>query len=205
MNPYPSIYDYIDFRKYLSDWFDSSKKINSRITKSMICHKLGMKNSRSYFQDVLNGKFVSDSKIEDFLRVLKFSSKEAKYFRILVHYNQATQSHEEREIYFEQLITLNHTPKVVLTRESYTYYKNWYHSPIRAVLNVYNFKNKYSDLAKIIEPAITPKQARESILLLNKLGLIKKILKDFINLPRKLYLLKPMLKMRLSCNTKQIV
>jgi uncharacterized protein (TIGR02147 family) len=90
-----------------------------------------------------------------------------------VLFNQAD-SPEERELYFDQLISLNKTPKRILDKHVYTYYKNWYNSVIRALLHIYDFKDDYQGLANKVSPEITVKQAKESIAILTKLKLIEK-------------------------------
>ena len=56
----------------------------------------------------------------------------------------------------------------------YYYYKNWYNSVIRALLNIHNYADEYALLAKQVYPPITQKQAAESIKLMLELKLIKK-------------------------------
>ena len=59
----PNIYDYNDFRKFLGDFQEAKRSVDRRFTKSAICKELGLPNSRSYFNDVLNGKPVSGTYI----------------------------------------------------------------------------------------------------------------------------------------------
>lgn len=104
---------------------------------------------------------------------MELDKDEAQFFWVLVKFNQS-ENIDEREIYFEQLISLNKTPKRILDQKAYSYYKNWHNSVIRALLNVYEFNGDYSKLVKKVFPKITLKQAKESISLLLELGLVKK-------------------------------
>lgn len=169
----PNIYDYNDFRRFLNDYQNGKRASDRRFTKSNICKGLGLPNSRSYFNDVINGKQVSGTYIERFINLLEFDTDQARFFRVLVKFNQADTA-EERELYFEQLISLNKTPKKELNKDVIDYYSQWYHSTIRAALETINFTDDYKQLVKLIFPPITDKKARESIELLLRLGVIEK-------------------------------
>ncbi len=170
----PNIFKYTNFRKYLEDYRNQKRILDPGFTHAYICHKLGQRNSRSFFNNVISGrKNVSSSFIDLFIKLLELKEDEAKYFRLMVNYNQAY-SVQEKEFYFEQLIQMNKTPKKLLCKDTYKYFSEWYHSTIRAFLDIYNFQGDYKKLAQKLKPQITTKQARESIFLLKKLGLIDK-------------------------------
>lgn len=172
--PLPSLYEYNDFRKFISDYQQAMHKRNSTFTKSRMSQLVGLPNSRSYITDILNGKKLSSTFVERFINMFSFDSDETNYFRVLVQYNQADNPNE-RELFFEQLIALNKTPKKYLYEQSYHYYKDWYNASIRAILNVYNFDGKnYSRLAKTLIPQITATQAKNAVKLLLELKLIEK-------------------------------
>jgi len=169
----PLIYEYNNFRKYLSDYQKTRQESDPAFSHAAFSKLLGLPNTRSYFSDVINGKKVTNSFIERFIKAIDLSKDEAQFYRVLVLFNQAG-SPEERELYFDQLISLNKTPKRILDKHVYTYYKSWYNSVIRALLHIYDFKDDYQGLAKKVSPEITVKQAKESIAILTKLKLIEK-------------------------------
>src|SRR5512133_1498806 len=88
----PTIFSYTDFRKFLHDYQIARYEIDNGYSKSSLCMRMGLLNSRSYFNDVLNGKKVTPDFIERFLRVLDLDSDESKYFRVMVKFNQAEHS-----------------------------------------------------------------------------------------------------------------
>lgn len=170
----PSIFEYNDFRKFIADYQRAMHMMDRTYTKSRMSQLLGLPNSRSYMTDLLNGKKLSNTFVDRFIHLFAFKRDEANFFRVLVQFNQA-ENPSERELYFEQLIAFNKTPKKYLYEQSYQYYKEWYNSAIRAILNVYDFDGKnYSALAKILVPAITTTQAKNAVKLLLQLNLIEK-------------------------------
>jgi len=167
----PSIYEYNDYRTFLAAYQRARYAEDKSFTKSAICKQLGLPRTRSYFNDVLNGKEVTPTFVDRFIKLLGFTKHEAQFFRVLVQFNQAA-SADEREFYFEQLISLNKTPMRTVDTASYDYYKEWYHSAIRALLDIIDFSNDYAALGKMLYPQIPAARARESIQLLLKLNLI---------------------------------
>ena len=176
----PSIFEYNNFRKFIADYQQAMHEQDHSYTKSRMSQQLGLPNSRSYMTDMLNGKQVTATFVDRFIHLFAFNQDEANFFRVLVKFNQA-ENPNERELYFEQLIALNKTPKKYLYEQSYQYYKDWYNAAIRAILNVYDFDgNNYSGLAKTLIPAITATQAKNAVKLLLQLKLLEKNASGFL-------------------------
>ena len=54
------------------------------------------------------------------------------------------------------------------------YFKNWYTPVIRELICLFPFKDNYAQLAKLVIPAVSTREAREAVELLLKLKLVKK-------------------------------
>ena len=170
----PNIYDYIDFRKYLEEYRTARSSFDSRFTHYYICHRLGMKNSRSYFNNIIRGrKNISAETVGKLIELLEISSDEANYFRALVNYDQTRQP-GEKKYYLDQIVNLNNTPRKIIDEGAFQYFTTWYHPVIRELLETFDFDDDYPALAKRVDPPLSAGQARESIALLKKLNLIDK-------------------------------
>lgn len=168
----PDIFQYSNFRSYIDDFQKERAKECPSFNRSHICRLLGIPNTRSFFNDIVKGKKLTPQYVEKFTEIFEMNEEESQYFRILVNMNQAENS-SEREIYFEQLLGFYQIPQRKLTMDLCHYYNHWYHGAIRAVLETSDFSNDYLWLANRIYPAITAEEARSSIRLLDRLGLIK--------------------------------
>jgi uncharacterized protein (TIGR02147 family) len=167
-----NIFAYIDYRKYLLDYYNYRKSIDAGFTHTYVCFKLGQENSKSYFSNVIKGRIdVTSTFIDRFIDFLSLDTNEAHYFRALVNYNQSSSAHE-KEFFFDQLVRLNNTSHSLVDKKAYAYYKEWYHSAIRALLDIVDFNDDLNVLVKKIHPKISLKQARDSINLLKELELI---------------------------------
>lgn len=173
MEGLPIIYGYTDYRKFLEDWLEARQRLDRKFNRSEMHRRLGLPNTRSYLSDVLAGKDVSPTFLERFVVVLELTSDEARFFRVLVRFNQST-SPEERELAFDQLVALNRTPRAVLDPRHYRYYRNWWNGAVRALLSIHDIGDEYRKLSNLVQPAITEAQARESMGLLAELELVAK-------------------------------
>ncbi|MBD3345575.1 MAG: TIGR02147 family protein [Chitinivibrionales bacterium] len=182
----PTVFHYNDFRKFLDDYQQERQKFDKNFNRSNVCRLLGLSKSRSFFNDVIKGKTVTSTFIDRFIKVFELKKDEAQFFRVLVKYNQAMEP-GERELYFQQLISLNKTPRQILDLNVYEYFKEWRHSVIRAMLDVYNCtEDDYGELGKKINPPLTEKTVRESINLLKNLELVAQDEKGFLKPTQKI-------------------
>ncbi len=174
-----NLFEFADFRKFLKEYQEKRQAADRSYTRSRLCKDLGLPNTRSYFNDIIKGtKILSGNYVERFTQAFRMDEEESQYFRILVDFNQSTRS-RERELLFDQLIALNRTPRKVLAPKEYVFYRHWHHTTVFTLMDVMNFSGDYKALARRLLPPITPAEARESIALLEKLGLIRKNEKGF--------------------------
>jgi uncharacterized protein (TIGR02147 family) len=168
----PSVYSYNDFRKFLSDYQKAREELDESFSRSNICKWIGLPNTRNFFHNVIAGRKVTPTYVERFVKVFELNEEEARFFRVLVKFNQA-ENVEEKELYLEQLISFNKTPQKVLDKKVFSFFSEWHHSVIRALLDIINFKDNYRSLSKALFPSVPPKKVKESIVLLKNLDLIR--------------------------------
>lgn len=170
---YANIYEYADFRKYLEEYQTKRQAVDKAFSRIGICKLLGLPNTRSYFTNVIKGKAVTKTFADRFIQVLELEKEEAQYFRVLVQFNQA-EGESERELLFDQLVSLNRTPKKFIEEKAYAYYKDWVHGAVRAMLDVVDVKDDPAVLSRRLIPQVPVKKVKESLSLLSALGLIAK-------------------------------
>lgn len=172
--PLKSIFDYTDYRKYLREYYAWAKANKRGFSHRAFMAKTGM-SGPNYFKRVMDGVHdLTENSIPKFASALDLADSEANYFKYLVHFNQAG-SLEEKDRFFGILMDLK-TPHAhyVLEKAQYDYYKDWYNVAIREMLSILPYKDNPKELAKRLAPAVTPKKVKQSIELLEGLGLIEK-------------------------------
>ncbi|MDD4975721.1 MAG: TIGR02147 family protein [Bacteriovorax sp.] len=178
MNERPAIYDYVDYRAFLSDSLNYIQSRNSKYSATAFVRQAGFgENSRGYFNLIMSGKRnLSSSTILGFAKTIKLNEKETFHFENLVHYNQAT-TEKEKALYFERIsksMKGRTGAAFELLKSQYNYFSHWYLVAIRELVAVENFKENYEWVSKKLRNKISKKEMHEAIADLINLGLLKR-------------------------------
>jgi uncharacterized protein (TIGR02147 family) len=169
------IFQFLDYRAYLSAWFENYKKIKGQASYRSFSVLCGI-STPNILQQLISRKLnLNQSTIHRIITGLGLKSREAGYFENLVGFDQA-RSFDERDKYYQRLLKL----KVAATAQKidnrqYRYYSEWYHSAIRALLGYCRFNpdtGDYGSLGRRIQPTLSAQQAESSIKLLLDLGFV---------------------------------
>ncbi|MCB9496123.1 MAG: TIGR02147 family protein [Fibrobacteria bacterium] len=168
----PSVYTYTDFRQFLADWQVWKQTQDPAFSRSEFSRRLGLPRTRSFLNDVLRGKTVTPAFVERFEQVMGLPREDARFFRALVGFNQAS-TPADREMHYEQLVRLNRTPQSNLDAASWDYYRDWHHAALRCALDAIDWDGENpARLARRLTPRFTPGQIRASFQLLKEMGMI---------------------------------
>ena len=173
MNRFLDIYQFTHFRKFLEEYQAARAQAEPGFTRTEICNLLGMEKSRSYFADVLRGKKVSPRMVAKFIEVLELDKKEAKYFETLVQLDQA-KSDAARNAAMQEILKLHPNPQHIVNEDAYEYYSRWYNSALFAILDAMDVTDDMAPVQKRIFPKVPLGKLKESLALLERLGLARK-------------------------------
>jgi uncharacterized protein (TIGR02147 family) len=173
-----SIFAYTDYRTFLADYYTHHKAINPAFSYQMLSDKAGFPN-RGFLYNIITGiKNLSKSGTVKLSQAIQLKSMEADYFENLVSFNQS-KNLRERNYFFDKLNAIKgnlqgSATKREMRKDQYEFYAAWYISVIRSLIDMHGFKDDYRKLAKSVYPQIKPKEAKKAVLILEKLGMIKK-------------------------------
>jgi uncharacterized protein (TIGR02147 family) len=168
-----SIVHYTSFRAFLKDYYEE-KKASEGYTYRDFSKSAGM-NSSSWLLHLIKGtKNLSNNSIGKVAKTLGLTGSEAEYFEVLVHFTQAKDTNTSDYFYRKMLACRKSLNCARLSEDQYDYYKKWYHPVIRSLVSKVRFGTDYKLLASKLIPQITPAEAKVSVALLARLGLIKK-------------------------------
>jgi uncharacterized protein (TIGR02147 family) len=125
-----------------------------------------------YVKVIQKQKHIADTTIDILSKFFEFDQKEAEYFRILVQFNKAKKPEHEK-LYFEKLQSFKLPEAKILDWSVYDYFLKWYTIAIREEINTIPFNGDFEDLAKRFVPQISADEARDAVMLLEKLNLIR--------------------------------
>ncbi len=173
-----NIFNYQDYRKFLSDYYNEKKNAASSFSYQNFSRKIGFASKSFVFNVIKGKKTLSRASVVRMCGALGLNKTEAAYFENLVYFNQAL-TFTERNFYFEKLNSIQPATTEAsrardLRQDQFEFYSRWYHVVVRSLIDLYPSVKDPATLAKMVHPAITPKQAQKSIELLTRLGLIHK-------------------------------
>ena len=172
------IFEYLDYREFLRDYYQSKKAANPAFSLRAFSDKIGFK-AKDFISRVMQGdKNLSTQSIQKIVTGLKFGKREASFFEDLVWFNQA-ETMDEKNSWFQKM---QNELKIVRFTEGqhqlafyqYQVYSHWRHLVVRSLIGMYGFHGDFTSLAKSVHPTITIEEAKESVELLEKCNLVKK-------------------------------
>jgi uncharacterized protein (TIGR02147 family) len=170
------VFNYTNFRTYLNDFYIEKKEKNPKFSYEAWAQKVGF-TSKGFLYGVVHGdKKLSKLHCYKLSYYFKHTKMEASYFENIVFYAQE-ENPEDRSVFLQQALQCKSgtsTPAHLIRKDQYEYLSKWYHSVIRALVEIYSIKDDYERLARRLNPSITAMQAKKSVRLLERLGLIKK-------------------------------
>jgi uncharacterized protein (TIGR02147 family) len=168
-----NIFAYFDYRQYLHDAYAERRKENPNFSYRYIASKVGF-SSPGFFANVLKGKKDISLKLAlKFAELFKLGRKEKEYFEALILFNKATGASEKKD-YLDRLLALRGSHVKKVEAHQYEYFEKWYYTAVREALALKPFRGDFRSLAGMINPTITVQEAKKSVELLERLGLIRK-------------------------------
>lgn len=168
-----TVFGYTDYRAFLKDSYDLSKKTNKLFSFRYFSKKAGLK-AKDHLQKVMLAKRnLSHDTIQKFINGLELKKNEAAYFETLVKYNQAKTDHE-RNVHFKRLKVLLERRNIsTLSIQEYDYFSNWFIPAIRELIPCRSFTDKPSEIAECLMNEVDAKDVAGALELLHKLDLIE--------------------------------
>jgi uncharacterized protein (TIGR02147 family) len=168
-----SIFNYTDFRKYLTDYYADKKKEHSRFSYRLLATQGGI-NPGNFAKMLKGERNLSLGAAIKLARALKLNRRERDYFQAMVLFCQA-EIHEEKRRCFEDLMAFKESAVRILDANQYRFYDKWYYTAVREALAFFPLTDSNAGmLGKCIIPSISEKQVAQAIALLLDLKLAEK-------------------------------
>jgi hypothetical protein, TIGR02147 len=170
-----SIFEYIDYRRYLKDYYDFQKKTKRYFSYRFFAQKAGINAPILLKMVIDNKRNLSRKTLEKFSRGLNLKEKEAIYFRNLVLFNQAKSALEKQEHYRVLRSMAQQAPQHIMENDHFEYFDKWYFSAVREGVCQYDYQDNWEKIASCVQPVISPAQVKEAVAWLLRQGFIRKI------------------------------
>lgn len=168
-----NIFNYTDFRKYLTDYYEAGRKGFSRISYRSLTARAGI-NAGNFTKMLQGERKLSLNNGEKLAHALNLNKSERDYFLTMVLFGQA-KNHEEKKRYFEDLMSFSKSSVRIIDSNNYHFYEKWYYTAVREALAFFPLTDlNFGELGKCIIPNISKKQVAQAISLLVNLNLVEK-------------------------------
>lgn len=168
----PVIFDYMDYRQYLEAAYKYFKARNRLFSYRFISIHTGA-SSAGWFPNIIKGRInLTSAYILKLATLLKLQPSEAEYFETLINYNQASRI-DEKNFYFDKLKSIKGIKPALVRQEHLSFLSKWYISVIRELLFIYDFRDDYKSLGKMLIPEISESEVKEAIDILRLLSFVK--------------------------------
>jgi uncharacterized protein (TIGR02147 family) len=171
----PDLFQYLDHRKYLSDWFDWKKSSNPRFSHRVFARLAGQR-SPSLLSLVMKGeRNLTERTLSGFIKAMALDEEEAGFFALLVQFDGAA-SDAERNTAWEQICA---NQRFQMARrvegEAFRYLSHWHIPAIREMVACPGFQAEPEWLAGMMEPAISEADAAQGLQTLRELSLVREL------------------------------
>lgn len=170
----PDVYTYLDYRRFLRDWFEARKAANPRFSHRAFARRAGV-SSPSLLLAVIEGKRnLTPTTIDAFIQGMGLEEGEADFFSALVQFAQA-ETLDDRNRAWERVRAVRRFREARhLAEEGVEYLSCWYYPAIRELASCEGFRDDPDWIAGALRPRITPAQARKALDVLVALGLLRR-------------------------------
>lgn len=170
---HPELWNHVDYRTFLKEWFETTKREKSWVSYRSLAAKLDM--DAGQLAKILNGqRHLSATLLPKVIRLLGLEDQEAEGFRHLVHFSKARTAAEIRT-HFEAFQALRHFQPTVVAAPATAFFADWRLPALRALLSFHKWDGDLAALGRCITPSLTARQAREGVERLVELGFLKPI------------------------------
>lgn len=170
--PTPDIHGYLDYRRFLSDWFEAKKAGNPRYSHRLFARKAGHKNPSLLLLVAQGKRNLSPTNVRGFARALELSAAEARFFGHLVDLDQAATPEEQNAAWAHISASRRFRAARRVEGEGFEVISTWYHSAIHELARRDDFEADPAWVARTLRPRITKSQAKQALDLLSSLGML---------------------------------
>ncbi len=172
VDPLPTVFGYLDYRKYLRDWFDAKKAHNPRYSHRAFSRRTGQR-SPSFLSDIISERRnLTEEAIPRVCTALGLEGEDADFFHALVLLDQAGSAREKNEAWARLAATRHFREARRLEGEGFRYLSHWYIPAVRELSALPGFQADAASVARSLCPNITVTEAEEALDCLKDLGML---------------------------------
>lgn len=168
----PDVITYLDYRRFLRDWFDWKKADNSRYSHRLFARRAGVR-SPSLLLLVSEGKRnLTAQTTQGFCDAMALDEPSTRHFSLLVRMDQAETSAERAEALEEILATKRFREARRLEAGGFQYMAHWWFPAIHELARRTDFRPDPAWIAAQLDPPVPVDRAAQALEALLDIGLL---------------------------------
>jgi uncharacterized protein (TIGR02147 family) len=164
------VFAFLNYREFLADAVEERRQAGS-FSHRKFAQAAGFSSPNFVLLLIQGKRNLAEAGARKIAKALKLSPAETTYFFKLVQANQAKTAHEKVNLMQALVQDAGFLRVQPLSEAQFEYYKNWYNIPVRELLLI-NAKATPEWIAEVLNPRVEVERIRESLEVLEKLGLI---------------------------------
>ncbi len=179
---------YLDLGSYLASVYQRSKSRLEQYSYKEFSLDLGLGLGNSSWLIIKGRRLPNLQSVERMATALDLAASERKAFVLLAQYSEERNPHEREQLLSDLLSCKRQSLGDVEAQMELDFYREWHRAIIFEMVGLQNFTSDTAWIAQHLNAAITEKEIKESLEILEKLGCIRfdpelgrhvKVVKDF--------------------------
>jgi uncharacterized protein (TIGR02147 family) len=168
-----SVFDYIDFRLFLADYYRWQKAHTRGFSHRSMAAALGF-TSPNFLKLVMDGdRNIGKDRLQSVAQGLGLNKQEIEYFSYLVFFGQA-KTNVDKNYFFSLVAGLRSRKNVAkVGANQYEYFGEWYHPVVRELVRDKPEPIDCESISRYLGTRVSAGRIRKSVNLLVRLGLIE--------------------------------
>lgn len=172
-DPLPSPYDYLDYRRFLSDWFEAKKRANPKFSHRLFARLCGIKNPSLLHHVIERRRNLTERTLSAFVKGMGLRSGEGSFFGWLVKLDQAKHDDARNRAWEQISATRRFREARRIEHDAFEYLSSWALPAIRELAHRSDFRDDPSWIATQLQPSISVAEARKALDVLERLALLE--------------------------------
>lgn len=167
-----SLYAYTDYRDYIRDFLLEKKKKNSGYSSRCAADKCGVPSGT--FTRILNGtRGIGASVLPKIIEWLGLRHREEAYFRLLIRFQQASDS-IEKETNYKELMEFRKQMRHCIPDDKFHFFEQWYYVALFELVKIIPDVSDPGHLGALLEPPVSAAKVENALDLIEKSGFIQR-------------------------------
>lgn len=173
-NNLPEIRKYMDYRKFLKDFYLAKKEISKDYSYRVFTRKAGV-GSPSHLKMIMDGqRNLTNHTVYKYVNALGFKKKiDANFFELLVNYNQEQDADRKIELFHQVMKEKDKKGMSHLEQEQFNFLSQWHYVAIYVLVDMEEFSSDPEWITSKLRKKITKSNVEKAINDLIKIGLLE--------------------------------